>query len=1174
MTARVRDSVLSLPGGSPASERLIDAFEEAWCMGSRPVIEDHLPVDGASRRSVLVELVHVDLERRLEAGEAARAEEYLGRFPELAADPSIVLELIAAEYELRREREPTLRGDEYFRRFPDYHAALVERLGDVSDVEPPSATVADPGKPSQAAAAAVIHIPGCEILEELGRGGMGVVYKARQPKLDRLVAVKVVPHAEPNDLARFRAEAEAIARLSHPNIVQVFEVGEHEGRPYCIMEYVDGGSLHQRRGGAPLPPREAATLLEAIARAAHAAHAAGIVHRDLKPANILLQMADGRWQIAPKQSAIPKITDFGLAKRLDRDVGQTRSGTILGTPSYMAPEQAAGQAHAIGPAADVYSLGAILYELLTGRPPFKAAFVLDTLEQVRSQEPVPPRRLQPGVPRDLETICLKCLQKDPRRRYASAEALADDLRRFSDGKPVLARPVSGGERLLKWVRRQPVVACLSAAVLVIAVAGFAGITWQWREARAGLASAETSLYAQRIALADREWLGNHVDRAEQLLAECPAVRHGWEWHYLRRLCRRELATFAAGSSLDLAVHPDGKYLAVADTESATVHVLDAETGAPVLALPQAGPAVAFSPDGQFLASATWKPGSRGEALPDQASAIKLWEFPGGKEVLRLEGHGGAVFALAFAPNGKRLASASLDRTVKVWDLKAGRELSTYRGHTGWVEGVAFESSSLWVASVDTDNSVRVWDAATGSERVVFTGNQALTSWRTGAPRAMATPDRGRIIARNQSGSYDANSGQTILSLRGQTHVLARLAFAPDGRRLAVGQGEVVQLWNLETGKADMTLRGHSDLVRGLTFSRDGKRLASASYDQSIILWDPATGAPLAKLRGHAAPVNAVAFRPDGRLFSTAWDGTVKLWDAAQSGEVQRLGSHAGYARGAAFTPDGGHLATSGADRIIKLWDMAGSAGARTLTGHTDVVCGIAVHPHEPLLASAAYDRTIRLWDLTSGQQVRVLSGHTGKVHAAAFREDGRLLASASEDQTVRLWDPATGAEQRVLRGHTGRVFAAAFLPGGRLVASAGDDRTVRLWDADRATEVRTFTGHDGEITGLACSPDGRQLASCGLDRTVKLWDPAGGRAPLTLRGHTDPVTAVAFSPDGRRLVTAGLDRTVKVWDAATGQELLSLRGHTGEVLGVTFSPDGSLLAAVCVDGSVVTWDAR
>jgi serine/threonine-protein kinase len=310
------------------------------------------------------------------------------------------------------------------------------------------------------------RVGGYEIVEVLGRGSMGVVYKARQVGLGRLVALKMIlsgDHANPHELARFRAEAEAVARLRHVNIVQIYEVGEEGDRPYFSLEYVEGGSLERKMAATPQPPREAARLVQTLAAAMDYAHQQGIIHRDLKPANILLT-ADG----------VPKISDFGLAKRLEGDAGQTHSGTILGTPSYMAPEQALGMLSAIGPPADVYALGAILYELLTGRVPFRGPTILETLEQVRSREPIAPGLLQPRLPRDLETICLKCLHKDPRKRYERAADLAGDLGRYLRGEPIRARPVPPWERAWRWCRRNPIVAGLSAALALLLVATLAG----------------------------------------------------------------------------------------------------------------------------------------------------------------------------------------------------------------------------------------------------------------------------------------------------------------------------------------------------------------------------------------------------------------------------------------------------------------------------------------------------------------------------------------------------------------------------------------------------------------------------------------------------------------------------------------------------------------------------
>jgi serine/threonine protein kinase len=489
---------MSLTTPSDAVER----FEDAWQAGLRPDLDDYLPADGPDRRPLLADLVHVDLERRLKAGEPARVEEYLARYPELG-EAGVVLALLAAEHEQRRRREPGLRAEEYDRRFPEYRERLHPYLHADADGE----TLPGPVPSGADEAPALPAIPGYEVLGELGRGGMGIVYRARQVRLNRLVALKMIlagEQAAEADLARFRSEAEAVARLQHPNIVQVYEVGEHHGRPYLALEFCGGGSLEQKLAGTPLPPAEAARLLETLARAVDAAHRADVVHRDLKPANVLLtpnpkSEARNPKQIRnpnegnPKQGRpevsdlghsdlgfvsdfelrisdfSPKITDFGLAKRLDVP-GRTRTGTVLGTPSYMAPEQAEGRGRAVGPTADVYALGAILYECLTGRPPFKAATPLETILQVIADDPLPPARLNREVPRDLETICLHCLQKEPHKRYARAADLAADLTRFRAGEPIAARPAGPVEGAARWVRRKPALAAL-AAVSALAAAG-------------------------------------------------------------------------------------------------------------------------------------------------------------------------------------------------------------------------------------------------------------------------------------------------------------------------------------------------------------------------------------------------------------------------------------------------------------------------------------------------------------------------------------------------------------------------------------------------------------------------------------------------------------------------------------------------------------------------------
>jgi WD40 repeat protein len=700
-------------------------------------------------------------------------------------------------------------------------------------------------------------VPGYEIVAELGRGGMGVVYQARQTALDRTVALKMIlagAHAGTEERRRFQAEAEAAARLQHPNIVQVHEVGEAAGLPYCSLEFCPGGSLADRLRGEPLPPREAAALVETLARAVQAAHAAGVVHRDLKPANVLLA-ADGT----------PKISDFGLAKRLDGQPGQTATGAVVGTPSYMAPEQAGGKSKDIGPAADVYALGAILYELLTGRPPFRAASPLDTLLLVVSEEPVPPSRLQPGVPRDLEAVVLKCLEKDPARRYSAAQKLAEELSRFGAGEPVQARPMSSAERALRWARRHPAAAGLLAvtglALLALAVGGVGwyystrlqaalteasqqrGLAEQAKgEAETQRHRAEGLLYFMSIERAQSAWRESNVQRADDILETCNPELRKWEWSYLHALCHSDLRTLKGHTAgvMSVAFSPDGSRLASASLDG-TVKVWDASTGHEVLTLHgHTGVfcGVAWSPDGTRLASAS------------ADKTVKVWDARTGQEVLSLTGHTRAVHGVAFSPDGTRLAAASADQTLKVWDARTGQEALTLRGHTGWVWGVAWSPHGARLARAADDKMVKVWDAQTGQE---------------------------------------------ALTLHGHTGPVRGVAFSPDGQRLASASSDhTVKVWNAQVGQETLTLKGHAHAVYGVAYSSDGSRLTSASQDETVKVWDAKTGQEALTLKGHTTGVHGVAFSPDGtRLASASGDdlserGEVKVWDARTGLEALSL----------------------------------------------------------------------------------------------------------------------------------------------------------------------------------------------------------------------------------------------------------------------------------------------
>jgi WD40 repeat protein len=1001
------------------------------------------------------------------------------------------------------------------------------------------------------------------IRRELGHGGFGTVFLAHDPLLGREVALKIprVPALMTPELReRFHHEAMAAARLDHPNLVSVYEAGAVDDVCFITSPYCPGITLadwlQQRQ--QPVPWHMAATLLITLAEAVQHAHSRGVLHRDLKPANILLVsggVVGGEWSESadtthhsPLTTHQPKITDFGLAKLMvEGEPDQTGTGMIVGTPCYMAPEQAAAKNKEVTTAADVYALGAILYEMLTARPPFRADTALATLEQVRTREPVPPRRLHAEVPRDLETICLKCLHKDPRRRYVSAHGLAADLRRLLAGEPIQARAVGPSERLLKWAKRRPAAAavagvtCLAAILLIVLSVAFnirlaeeKGETNQalQREVQtnADLTQANAdltrALYFHRISLAHHEWLANNVLRTEELLEACPPDLRQWEWRYLKRLGQSGFTTLRGhtGEVSGVAFDDKGKRVASASWDG-TVKVWDAGTGQAHTLKGHQGrvEAVAFSPDGKRLASA------------GRDQTVRLWDVATGKcDTLR--GHQSDVVCVTFSPDGRRLASASHDKTVKVWDLSTRQPLRTLT-HPDRVFGVTFSPDGRRLASgsenVKGSDNVRLWDATSGDLLRTCTANPA----------------------------------EPLIWVSG-------LAFHPDGQRLASANGNhTVYMWDSTTGKALHVLRGHSSGVYEVCFSPDGERLASAGHDQTVRLWETASGAKLHILRGHTTPgVSSVAFAPDGRrLASGGGDKTVRIWDALTGQEGLTIipkGRHYDLTCSA----DGRLVAAAGSYKngAVAIWDAATLKALPRLPGRIGSASSVAFSPDSLHLASAE-DNIVKVWDTKTWKVQIVLREHSQGITKVAYSPDGKRLASASYDKTVKIWDPATGHVLHTLQGHGGYRAGVAFSPDGKLLASASYDKTIRIWNVVTGELLPILRGHLHGVTGVAFDPTGKHLATGSRDATIRVRNLATGHEVFFLKGHTGGVQDIAFSPDGRRLASASVDYTVKLWDPATGAEALTLRAHVGSVNCVAFSPDGTRL--FCGGDGMKIWEA-
>ncbi|MGD9724416.1 MAG: protein kinase [Pirellulales bacterium] len=985
-----------------------------------------------------------------------------------------------------------------------------------------------------------------EIKHELGRGGLGIVYLAHDPQLRRVVALKVPRFEALLDdgmRRRFLREAEAAARLSHRHLVTLLEVGQDGPICYLTSEYCSGPTLAQwlRENRQTAPVRQAAALIADLADAVHHAHSRGVLHRDIKPSNVLLEPRTESaitGAAAQLSDLSPKLTDFGMARLLEQTGGETRCGAIIGTLSYMSPEQAEGRVDELDARTDVYALGAVLYELLVGAPPYAGKSDVDTLRRLAANDPVAPRERRREIPRDLEAITLKCLARRPADRYATAHELLLDLRQFLAGQPTAARPIGSWERAWKWARRRPALAVSSGVAAIAALAllsGGAVFNARLQESNSQLQTAlgdsRQLLYAADMGRAHEAWeRGNYQAVREHIVRHEPKPGEidlrTFAWRFLDQRCR--------GDQRELYRH------------QAKIN------------------AVACSPHGQLLATA------------GADRTIHLWDIATSQSVAKLSGHTNDVNDLAFSPDGRLLASAGDDATIRVWPVSGAAAPRVLSGFTKLpVFGVAFSPDGKYLAAACEDTTVRLWDTSSFALQNILPGHTAPVN------RVCFSPDGQTLL----SGSDDATarlfrveSGELLQTLetgnaeRGQVEAVA---FSHDGRLVATGSGpeRVIRIWDAETGALGERLSGVTFDVYTLAFSPDDRLLASGHRNGAVQLWDTASWCVSHQLLGHAAAVRDLAFAADGHQLATASaDGVVKTFDVASVQRRETQHHTTGKVDSLVFQPQGKLVAFADAAGAIQLSDLTtGQPTLRIESGYQAGTTLLAFSPDGALLAYAnQFAGRAHVWDVAGRRELKPIALAESPVRAIAFTPDGAGLIASSGPTNLTVADIQSAAPRATCKSGQAEVFAITVLARSGLVITAGNDG-IKLRNA-ATLDVQDTLAAPQKLRKLAVSADEVLLAAGTVNGDIVVWDLTARKLKTTLVGHIGWINGLSFCANGTTLASCGIDQTVRLWDLRTMQEVAKIDLHerrhgNGTAETIAFSPDGTTLATGGFDGT-------
>ncbi len=1055
------------------------------------------------------------------------------------------------------------------------------------------------------------------VKEEYGRGGIGRVLLAFDEHIGRDVALKELlgktgtrlgtgtgasARAAEKAMVRFIREARITGQLEHPSIVPVYEMGQRsDGSVYYTMKLVKGKTLTDRirESGEVKDRLMLLSHFQHLCQAMAYAHSKSVIHRDLKPQNVMVgefgETVVLDWGLAKvKGQADERAEDLerGIELIKQAGAGETIAGSPLGTPAYMSPEQADGLIDKVDERSDVWSLGAVLYEILTGKPPFGGFTPYEVMGKVISEPVKPVREREPLAPPELAAICEKCLEKDAGQRYQSAEELAEDVTRFMAGGLVSAYEYSMGEMVKRWVKRRwPVMSTAAAALVVL----FIVATWSYfsiREQR-NLA-VRMRLAAEKnesIAKEQRDLAEERKKEAERNLAEA-YYQYGVRAENETRLGEARLYYAKALEMGSEAPVRDGLFREAVSKVRPILKRTFAGSGHRI-------EDVAFSPGADFLAHAGCAEGDLSCVLGEvrlcpmqkdkgsQAGKIppakKIGTLPpkgnapgfdyavetaGGERVFH--GHEGTITAVDFSSDGSLMLTAGSDGLIVIWSPSGGAgALRVLAGHEGQVRSAAFLPGGKTLVSGGEDKTVRLWSAESGRETALLAGHSDMVL------AVAASPDGGKVVSGGVDKTarvWSVSRKKELLKLGGHEDSVYSVGFSGDGKLAITGCADgAIRIFDASSGELVRSLEGHEGPVNSAVFSPDGRLVLSSGADRTMRLWLAETGELLRVFTAHSDEVAKVVFSSDSRLAAAAgWDGAATAWEMMDGPSPLVIEAHKGEVQAAAFSPDGETLATAGEDMLVKLWSRQGELKA-TLTGHQATVKAVDFSRNGKFLLSAGNDNLIKLWDAKTLVNLTTYRDHLDSVFSAVFSPDARLILSGGADRTLMTWPTDDVFSETTFYGHEGAVTSAAFAPDGSMAASGSEDKTVKLWDPATGEELMTLEGHLDAVRCVCFTPDSGTVISAGEDSFIKLWSAKTGKSLKTLIGHEGVVNSALASPSGKYVVSGGNDNAVKIWSISGGKCLLTMRGHDWPVRRAVYSPDGARIASAGSDKKVVIW---